>query len=215
MRCCFLWLAAADLGQPPTFHAEIPRTWDQAALASIEVPNPNPRYSPVAVPAEYYYRCAVRPVYKTYPVYAPGREPTRYLEWLQNQEPQILFDPSQLHSQRDWIKAGQQVFDAPFGFDFVVTLADVRSTAWFQHVRPPVTKNGVMPFVSYVIRQKGKVEMGTFSCAMCHTRVLPDGTVSRALREISRSTVPMHSGSVTCPRKWCVLSIEHCQARRG
>jgi hypothetical protein len=34
-----------------------------------------------------------------------------------------------------------------------------------------------MPFATYVIRQKGKVELGTFACAMCHTRVLPDGTV--------------------------------------
>ena len=170
-----LWLTAAPLAQPQSFRPGIPKTWDQAALASIEVPHPNPDYSPVAVSPEYYYRVPIRPIYKTYPVYAPGREPADYMEWLRKQEPQVIFDPAQLHSEGDWIKGGELVFDAPFGFDFVFSLAEVRNAAWFEHVRPPVTKDGVMPFASYVIRQKGKIELGTFACAMCHTRVLPDG----------------------------------------
>jgi hypothetical protein len=167
--------AAFILAQP--YRPEIPKTWDAAALGSLEVPHPKPRYSPVAVPAEYYYRVPVRPVYKTYPVYAPGREPANYVEWLNKQEPEIIFDAARLRSQQDWIKAGEKVFDAPFGFNFVISMADVRSTAWFEHVQPPLTKAGVMPFVTYVIREKGKVELGTFACAMCHTRVLSDGTV--------------------------------------
>ncbi len=40
----------------------------------------------------------------------------------------------------------------------------------------PVTKDGVLPFMTYVVREKGKVELGILSCAMCHTRVMPDGT---------------------------------------
>jgi hypothetical protein len=172
-----LFLAATSLLAQPLYLPEIPKTWDAVALASLEVPHPDPRYSPVAVPVEYYYRVPVRPVYKTYPVYAPGREPARYMDWLREQEPRVIFDPAQLRSQDDWIKAGELVFDAPFGFDFVIRLADVRTAAWFEHVQPPLTKTGVMPFVSYVIREKGKVELGTFACAMCHTRVLPDGTV--------------------------------------
>src|SRR5277367_2958957 len=34
-----------------------------------------------------------------------------------------------------------------------------------------------MPFLHYVIQEKGKVELGIFSCAMSHTRVMPDGTL--------------------------------------
>jgi hypothetical protein len=172
-----LFSATVSILAQPQYRPEIPKTWDAAALASLEVPNPKPIYSPVAVSVEYYYRVPVRPVYKSYPVYAPGREPARYQEWLEKQEPQVIFDPVKLHSQSDWIKAGEQVFDAPFGFNFVISVADVRSAAWFEHVRPPLTKAGVMPFATYVIRQKGKVDLGTFACAMCHTRVLPDGTV--------------------------------------
>jgi hypothetical protein len=34
-----------------------------------------------------------------------------------------------------------------------------------------------MPYARYVIREKGKIELGNLSCSFCHTRVLPDGTV--------------------------------------
>src|ERR1700693_4292142 len=68
------WATTSILAQHQ-FRPEIPKTWDTAALATLEVPHPDSRYSPVAVPVEYYYRVPVRPVYKTYPVYAPGREP--------------------------------------------------------------------------------------------------------------------------------------------
>lgn len=176
-NAAILFCATTSILAQPPYRPEIPKTWDAAALASLEVPQPDRRYSPVAVPVEYYYQVPVRPVYKTYPVYAPGREPAHYIEWLREQEPQVTFDPARLHSEEDWTRAGELVFDAPFGFDFVISLADVRSPAWFEHVQPPLTKTGVLPFVTYVIRQKGKVELGTFACAMCHTRVLPDGTV--------------------------------------
>jgi hypothetical protein len=39
------WTTASIWAQPP-FHPEIPKTWDAVALASLELPNPNPRYSP-------------------------------------------------------------------------------------------------------------------------------------------------------------------------
>src|SRR5438067_193678 len=113
-----VWLAGATLAQSQAFHPQIPKTWDQKNLESMEVPASAPRYSPVPVPAEYYYSTPVRPVYRAYPVYAPGREPAGYMESLRNQEPKIIFDPAQLLSERDWIKAGELVFDAPFGFDF-------------------------------------------------------------------------------------------------
>ena len=41
----------------------------------------------------------VRPVYKTYPIYAPGKEPADYLEWLKQQEPEIVFDAAKLKTE--------------------------------------------------------------------------------------------------------------------
>ena len=75
-------------GSSPT----IPKTWDDAAMASLEVPLADARASAVHVPADYYYRVPVRPIYKSYPTYAPGREPPGYLEWLGGQEPVVLWD---------------------------------------------------------------------------------------------------------------------------
>jgi hypothetical protein len=57
-----------------------------------------------------------------------------------------------------------------------------------------------VPFFSYVIREKGKVELGTFACAMCHTRVMPDGTVIKGAQgsfSIDRSVNrKLNSGTV-------------------
>src|SRR3974390_2843202 len=66
------------------FTPSIPRTWDDQAMADLEVPLADPSASPKHVSAEYYYKIPVRPIYKNYPVYAPGHEPPGYLEWLQN-----------------------------------------------------------------------------------------------------------------------------------
>jgi hypothetical protein len=48
--------------------------------------------SPKHVSADYYYRIPVRPIYKQYPIYAPGHEPPGYFEWLKKQKPVIVWD---------------------------------------------------------------------------------------------------------------------------
>src|SRR3954447_25524852 len=50
----------------------VPKTWDDAAIASLEVPLVEPKFAPVHIKADYYYRIPVRPIYKSYPIYAPG-----------------------------------------------------------------------------------------------------------------------------------------------
>ena len=86
-------LAGTSLfAQTPPVRADVPRTWDDAAMAALEVPLANPIGSPRQVQAEYYYKIPVRKIYKQYPVYAPGREPAGYLDWLKRQEPVLLWD---------------------------------------------------------------------------------------------------------------------------
>jgi hypothetical protein len=162
----------------------IPRTWDDQAMLTLELPLANPIGSPKHVSAEYYYRIPVRPIYKAYPVYAPGHEPPGYMDWLKQQAPQIVWDDKghtpPLKNESDWIKAGELVFDAPIAFDAeegVTALEDVRNPDWYAKLHPPLDKSGILPVFSYVIRQKGHVELGQISCATCHTRVMTDGTV--------------------------------------
>ena len=54
------------------FTPAIPKTWDDDAVARLEVPLANAAYSPANVSADVYYRLPVRPIYKSYPIYAPG-----------------------------------------------------------------------------------------------------------------------------------------------
>src|SRR4051812_38669334 len=71
----------------------IPRVWQDAALEQLEVPVSQPEYSPRPVSEDYYYRIPVLPIYKSYPVYAPGRVPPGYMEKLKQIRPEIAFNP--------------------------------------------------------------------------------------------------------------------------
>jgi hypothetical protein len=88
--------ACAGLAQRP----EIPRVWQDAALEQLEVPVSQPAYSSKPVSEAYYYRIPVLPIYKSYPVYAPGRAPAGYLEGLKRLKPELAFNPARLGTKR-------------------------------------------------------------------------------------------------------------------
>jgi hypothetical protein len=184
-RVAFLGLLLLGLGallrsaSGESFRApEIPKTWDDAALRSMHVPLVKAEATPTYPPSSYYYRIPVRTIYKSYPVYRPDREPPGYMEWLRQQDPAVAFDESQLHSREDWLKAGRTVFEGAIDYDtkMFMTVSDVRDMNWYAKLQIPATNEGIMPFASYIIRQKGKVELGVGSCATCHLRVIPDGS---------------------------------------
>lgn len=155
----------------------VPKTWDDAQLSTLELPLVHAAASARHVSSDYYDRIPVRRIYKSYPIYAPGREPEGYLEWLARQEPAVVFDGSAPSSDAAWITAGETVFDAPIGYGATFKLSQVRDRVWYERNRIPVTKDGVMPFSRYVIRVKGVVEVGGGACLMCHARVMPNGTL--------------------------------------
>ena len=75
----------------------------------------------------------------------------------------------------DWIRAGKLVFESDTSF--------FPAPATPGNPRPgcPPASDGTYtcqaPGTRYYIRQKGVVEVGGNSCAGCHTRYLPDGTL--------------------------------------
>lgn len=152
-------------------------------MRAIEIPLSHPEYSPKHTSADFYYRMPVRPIYESYPVYHPDREPPGYLNNLAKREPRVLWNASTLRTREDWIGAGKLVFEAPVGYGGIAVGPEhseklyVRSRSWYARVRPPSSSEGVLPFMRYVVREKGKVELGILACAMCHTRVLPDGSI--------------------------------------
>jgi hypothetical protein len=153
----------------------VPKTWDEQAIASLELPRADPTLKIVHVSADYYYTLPVRRFYKSYPVYHPTKEPKPegkdYLDWLRAQPPQeILHDFSALRSDADWAKNGpafgKDVFEAPIADDTnpflgVAQIADVRNAKWYDKTGVMYADDGFVPFVRYVVTEQG-VRLGTF-----------------------------------------------------
>jgi hypothetical protein len=173
-----IWLAAA---QPP----KIPKIWDNDALDTMELPLPDPAVKKRHPPSDYYYSAAVQTIYKNYPVYAPGREPAGYIEFLKQQTPEVLWDDAghapALDTATHLVRAGELVFNAPVAYgqgnNLGFTVEDLRDARWYAATGMPVAADGTVPFTRYVVREKGKIEIGRLACGMCHTRVMPNGTV--------------------------------------
>ena len=153
--------AVSVLGQRSNqpFHPQIPNVWEDDAMRDVELPLA--AHIPVHhMPAAYYYRIPVRPNPKTYPIYIPGKEPTGYWEWLEQQEPQPAFDINSLRTEEDWIKAGELIFEAPKDFTaFNNPFTDVRNPKWYEYtgIRGD-NKDGIVPFYRYVIREREKLK---------------------------------------------------------
>jgi hypothetical protein len=79
----------------------VPRMWNDDEVAGLEVPLSHATFSPKHVSAEYYYQIPIRPIFRSYAVYGPGREPAGYFESLQQKDPeQIRIEASQGRSSR-------------------------------------------------------------------------------------------------------------------
>lgn len=160
------------------FAADIPRTWEKSRIETLELPLAKPEFSPVHLDEAAYYRIPERVIYKSYPVYAPGREPAGYQEWLKTVEPEVAFDPSRLTTPEQWATAGEVVFNAPTSLHpLFFTPQNLRDPDFFRRTGMPVAKDGTIPFARWVVQRKGSVELGSMGCNTCHTRVLADGTV--------------------------------------
>lgn len=180
----FLWLgmfaifgfftASTQFPDETIFKPEIPRTWDSAALADFMLPLPDTTVIVKPISAEYYYSLPVRTIYKSYPMYHPDYEPEGYLDSLRQLKPEVAFDPSQLKTEEDWIRAGEVVFDAPHIF---ASVDDFFNAEGLAKGGIPHTKEGIFPYQKYIIDEKGELRIGFAACGNCHTKVMPDGSV--------------------------------------
>jgi len=82
-----VWPLTLGLSEDKPYRPAIPRTWDSKAIASVHVPLATSSASPVPASAEFYYRLPEMKIFRSYPIYAPGKEPPGYSEWLKQQEP--------------------------------------------------------------------------------------------------------------------------------
>src|SRR5262245_25353362 len=132
--------------QHSSFKPVIPKTWDEQALASLEVPLAEAGFSPKHISAEAYYRIPVRPIHKSYPKYHPDKEPSGYRERLRHQEPIVLWDDGahrpKLETEDDWINAREIVYNAPVLFTLQPSSAE-ETRAFIAKTGDLYDKNGI------------------------------------------------------------------------
>jgi len=171
--------AVATVGQSGSYRPEIPTVWNDRDVAAFELPLAVAERSPRQIDSKTYYGFPVRTIHRGYPIYHPDRVPAGYEDWLREREPEVAFDPGRLGTEADWVAAGALVFRAPLFFVPYDKgpVQPFRDPEYFAKLAIHVTGEGVFPYGEVVIRERGKLEVGLFACAMCHTRILPNGEV--------------------------------------
>jgi hypothetical protein len=104
--CGFLLYRSLLAQAPP----EVPRIWDDAALADWATPVAALNVRPAHYSSAEYYSVAADNLRTYPPVYAPDDEPTGYWHELQKKKPEPLVDTSTIRTAQDWIAAGERAF---------------------------------------------------------------------------------------------------------
>jgi len=172
---CFAGILIAQVPVEP-WRPQIPRTWDEAALADWAMPLAGLGVRPTHMSTADYYAMPVEEL-KTYPVYMPGREPAGYWDGIQKAGPQPLIEPQTLRTEADWIRAGERVF-----FDAVAlrtadpkVIGMARDRAAMDALRAGPYPDGTISALRWVPTKDG-VALGFANCSACHLLHLPDNT---------------------------------------
>ncbi|MCI0751911.1 MAG: hypothetical protein L0Y35_08740 [Flammeovirgaceae bacterium] len=146
------------------------------AIKKFHLPPPDSFVNVEYAPEAYYNSLQEHVIYKTYPVYLKEFERPGYLDSLRTLEPEIAFDPQKLKTQEDWVKAGELVFHFPVAsYRPINGKVSHLEESQFEKGAGKFTADGIYPFNRYIINEKGKLIIGSHSCASCHTRVMDSG----------------------------------------
>jgi cytochrome c553 len=157
----------------------IPKVWNAEGLQSMTLPVVGLKTPAQYAPEDWYSRIPERTIYRGYPVYEHGKEPSNYLEWVRAQPPEVAFDASALTKDSDWVLAGEAVFSAPTGFGLLTPeeMQDPRTWKRFGFV---ADYEGSLPGWRYVVRKRGLIEVASTLCGSCHESVVDSRTVTGA-----------------------------------
>jgi hypothetical protein len=167
---------------------QIPKTWDMAEIKQFILPTADGRIAVTPISEAYYYKLPERKIFKSYPVrltedMAANR---KYIDSLKTLEP-VDFFQNEPKTEQDLIRLGEEVFSTPLLlFDYTDDFYKNLINQEIKNAKVPVSKN-IFPYYTYVVDEKSKVKVGMFSCAMCHTRAMDDGSVIKG----AQGTFPM------------------------
>jgi hypothetical protein len=198
---CFLRAAPPD---DQRGMADIPRVWDEAALADWATPLAGLDVRPTHISAKEYYSLTVENL-RTYPVYFPGREPDGYWEMLRHIGPKPLIEPKELRTEADWIEAGRRVFDEADHLHLRTLdpkfVAAARSRETFAQAGVEPLPDGTV-FGSRWVPTKQGVALSFGNCNNCHLLYLSDGTRvagASSFAEVSRTRSPKYRNPLINP----------------
>ncbi|HEX5051692.1 MAG TPA: hypothetical protein VFZ65_07975 [Planctomycetota bacterium] len=162
----------------------VPRIWDAERLRDWALPLAGLGEAPGFLAPERYYALPVDDL-RTYPVYHPAREPKGYRDELLRRGPSPLIEPGRLHTRADWLAAGQRVFEELDTWmtrtDDPAVLAHFTDAAAVDRYRDAdhdaMDQNGVLLDYRWVVDRDNKLKLSVSSCAGCHSRLMPDGSV--------------------------------------
>ena len=163
-----------------------PKIWDEKELATWATPVAGLGVPPSFVSEKEYYAAPIDNL-RTYRVYHPDREPPGYRESLIQRGPQPLIEPEKLKTEADWIEAGRRVFEeldtAASRSDEPTVIAHFTDPKAIDKYRDQyhdtMTVDGVLLDYRWVVDSDRKLKLSFSSCAGCHTRIMPDGSVLR------------------------------------
>ncbi len=161
--------------QRSTSSPNIPKTWDEAALAEWATPVAGLNVRPTHISAKEYYSLRVENL-RTYPVYFPGREPAGYWEMLRRSGPKPLIEPEGLKTEAEWIEAGRRVFEEADHLHLRTLAPELIARA-----RDPRTFEGRQPLPDGTasdlrwVPTKNGIALSFPNCTNCHVQYLPDG----------------------------------------
>jgi hypothetical protein len=155
----------------------VPRIWNDDALKDWATPVAGLNVRPGHFSESEFYK-APSDNLRTYPVYAPDREPKGYWQWLKKQKPMPLVDAAAIKIERDWIAAGERAFrdvDNPLiRSDDPKLIAAARDPASFKDAF--TVEDGSVIDARWVVTDRG-VMITIADCSTCHFRVQPDRSV--------------------------------------
>ena len=154
-----------------------PKTWDSTKFGQFLLPLADSSVVIKPISEFYYYSLPEIKIYKSYPIYVNDSDDSLYIDSLKKLEPVEIFKSENILTSEDLIKYGENVFSAPIlTFNlFPKFLEELRLE--IKNSGIPLAAGNRYPFYNYIIDQKGVIKVGIFSCAMCHTRVMQDGSV--------------------------------------
>jgi mono/diheme cytochrome c family protein len=160
---------------------EAPRFWNDCELADWATPIAALGVRPGHFSEREYYSAPPAEWVRTYPAYAPGREPAGYREMLEKRAPEPLIAPG-ARTAREWVAEGARVFeemDVPvFRSTNPKLIAVMRSAEAFARMGGRARPDGTVFGLRWAPTSKG-LALTLGDCSSCHTRLMPDGTLLR------------------------------------